>query len=198
MFCFVKPPWLSEVKRVVGIKKTLLVRLKTFRIWALSSRPTWPSWPTWKSFRTPDMRSQCQLRIKRLIVSIITVILLTRSCWISTCSNKMDYLSNLALMWFTFIFSASPSYSFCIQSLHPVSDDFNFWLSEISICSLSFMEEVKNTLQEVFFYISTVKDCPQGKLSLCPIKSWSNVKRQNNLINDKSRTLELHALKEEW
>ena len=106
--CFVKPPWLSEVKRVVGIKKTLLVRLKTFRIWALSSRPTWPSWPTWKSFRTPDMRSQCQLRIKRLIVSIITFIWLKRSCWISTCSNNMDYLSNLALIWFTSIFSSSP------------------------------------------------------------------------------------------
>ena len=91
------------------------------------------------------------------------------------------------------------SYSFCIQSLHPVSDDFNFWLSEISIRSLSFMEGEKTRFknQEVFVYISTVKDCPQGKLSLCPMKSWSNVKRQNNLINDMSRTLDLHALKEE-
>ena len=154
--CFVNPPWLSEVKRVVGIKKLCWSgwKLLGYEHWAVDQldrldqvdrlgkvfgRLTWDhnvnsGSRDWLSVSSQSFYWQGVAESQRAqIIWIIWAI------W-----HWFDSHSYSAL-------SLGPaSYSFCIQSLHPVSDDFNFWLSEISILSLSFMEGEKTRFKKSF------------------------------------------------
>ena len=202
--CFVKPPWLSEVKRVVGIKKLCWSgwKLLGYEHWAVDQldrldqvdrlgkvfgRLTWDHNVNsgsrhWLSVSSQSFYWQGVAESQR---AQITWIIWAIWHWFDSHS-----------------YSALPLGPCFVFFLYSKSSPSLWWFQFLAVGNFNsftlFYGRGKNTLQEVFFYISTVKDCHQGKLSLCPIKSWSNVKRQNNLINDKSRTLDLHALKEEW